>query len=105
MKALIKHYLDRYFGRFATKADIDNLYRQLDSLLEIRDVIGPGLPVGPLRGWALSPDALALILREVISRDEANVVEFGAGGSTIAIAAALKAAGTGSLISIEHDPD
>lgn len=104
MKPLVKYWLDRYFGRFATKADIDNLYRQLEALLEVRGVIGPGLVLGPLRRWALSPDALAIILRELRAWERPHVLEFGSGSSTIAIAAALKARGAGLLTSIEHDP-
>ncbi|MBL8908555.1 MAG: class I SAM-dependent methyltransferase [Rhizobiales bacterium] len=103
MKTFIRSQLDRYFGRFAKKSDIDNLYRQLSALSEIRDLVGPKIPIGPLRGWALSPDALLTVLRDIAGRHEPRVVEFGSGESTIAIAAALRNSGAGSLVTIEHD--
>lgn len=103
MKAFIKSQLDRYFGQFAKRSDIDNLYRQLSAFVEIRDLVGSQVPVGPLRGWALSPDALLMVLRDIVHRKEARVIEFGSGESTIAIAGALRNMGAGSLVTIEHD--
>jgi precorrin-6B methylase 2 len=95
--------LDR-LNSLARKSDVDNVYTQIAALLEIRDFVGPGVPLGPFRGWAMSPDSLLFILRDVLARKAARVVEFGTGESTIAIAAALKAAGAGSLTAIEHNP-
>ena len=57
-----------------------------------------------MRGWAISPDALAWVMASVQEHDKPIVVEFGSGQSTIALAAALKHQG-GSLISVEHDSD
>ena len=87
----------------ARKADVDNIYTQLAALMEIRTVVGTSVPLGPFRGWAMSPDALLHVVRDVTARQAPRVIEFGAGESTIAIAAALKAGGSGSLVSIEHD--
>ncbi|MCL4768132.1 MAG: class I SAM-dependent methyltransferase [Hyphomicrobiaceae bacterium] len=103
MKKHIKSLYKRLISPLATKADINNLYVQLSSLQEIREIVGPGVPIGPLRGWALSPDALLMLLRDITARTSPRVMEFGSGESTIAIAAALRALGAGSLISIEHD--
>ena len=103
MKTYIKASLDRYFSKFATKSDLDNLYLQLSSFLEVREIVGPRLPLGPLRGWALSPDALIIVLQDILMRPDARVVEFGAGESTIAIAATMRNMGSGSLVSIEQD--
>jgi predicted O-methyltransferase YrrM len=105
VKGYAKAGFDKLFGGFARKSDVDNLYGQLSSLLEIREIVGPGVPIGPLRKWALSPDALLVILREVTTRSNPRVVEFGAGGSTIALAATLRAMGSGSLTTIEHNED
>jgi len=105
MKKYLKSWRERLIGPLATKADLDNLYLQLSSLMEIRNIIGPGVPLGPLRGWALSPDALLMILRDIMTRKVPRVLEFGSGESTIAIAASLRAVGSGTLTSIEHDAD
>jgi predicted O-methyltransferase YrrM len=103
MKGYLKSRFERLFAGFAKRADIDNVYRQLSALLEIKEIVGPAVPIGSLRGWALSPDALLIILRDITARKAPRVVEFGSGESTIAIAAALRSLGEGSLVSIEHD--
>ncbi len=103
MRKLLKYWHDGLLGRLATKADIDNLYTQLSCLLEIREIIGRSTPLGPLRGWALSPDALLIVLRDVMARSSPRILEFGSGESTVAIAAALKMQGSGSLVTVEHD--
>jgi predicted O-methyltransferase YrrM len=87
----------------ARRSDIDNLYTQVSALLEIRRLVGPDAPLGMLRGWAISPDALLIVLNEIAARTSARVVEFGAGESTLAIAGFLKTAGGGSLTTVEHD--
>lgn len=103
MKKYLKSWYDRLVAPLATKADIDNLYVQLSCLLEVREIVGRSTPLGPLRGWAMSPDALLIVLRDLIARSDPRVLEFGSGESTVAIAGALKALGSGSLTSIEHD--
>ena len=114
MKKLLRSLLDRYFDSFARKSDIDsfarksdieNLYTQLAALMDVREIVGSGVRLGPLRNWALSPDALAIILAEIQSRESPTVLEFGAGESTVAIAAALERKGVGSLVTIEHNPE
>jgi predicted O-methyltransferase YrrM len=105
MKKFIRSKLDAYFAPFARKSDIDNLYAQLAALIEIKGLTGPQASIGPLRGWALSPDALVTVLREVVRRDAPQIVEFGASESTLALAATLKNGGSGSLTTIEHDAD
>lgn len=103
MNRHIRSLIDGVFGPFARKADVENCYAQIAALIEIRDIVGPGVPLGPFRGWAISPDALLTVLRDVVACNSPRVVEFGAGESTIAIAGALRAAGAGSLVTIEHD--
>jgi predicted O-methyltransferase YrrM len=105
MKKYLKAKLESLFSSLAKKKDLDNLFIQLSALLEIKEIIGPGLLLGPFREWALSPDALLMLLREVTSRSDPQIIEFGSGESTIAIAAALRAGGSGHVIAIEHDPE
>lgn len=103
MKNYLRSKLDEHLWSLAHKSDLDNLYSQFAALLEVKGLVGANVPLGPLRVWALSPDAMTLVLREVADRKAPNVVEFGAGESTIAIAAVLRNAGAGSLTTIEHD--
>ena len=45
--------------------------------------------LGPLRGWAISPDAIVHVLADLEPRENPTVVEFGSGESTIILASAL----------------
>jgi predicted O-methyltransferase YrrM len=112
LKAYIRSKLDAYFdayfntrsNSFARKTDIENVYFQLAAFMEIREVVGPHVRVCPFGGSAIYPDALLVILQDILSREEPRIVEFGAGESTIAIAATLKRSGQGCFLTIEHDP-
>lgn len=57
-----------------------------------------------MRGWAISPDAMALV--DLQEHEAPTVIEFGSGQSTIILASALSHRG-GKLIiiSVEHDVD
>ena len=103
MKRLIKSQLDRYFGQFARRNEVDNLRRQIACVMELQAAIQAPLPFGRLGGWAISADALALVVRDIRMRPSPKVIEFGSGVSTIAIAALLRSMGAGSLVTIEHD--
>jgi predicted O-methyltransferase YrrM len=61
------------------------------------------LAEGPLElgGWAMDAGALETVLAH-LPGGEANVVELGAGASTIAIGRTLRARGEGRLHSLEH---
>jgi predicted O-methyltransferase YrrM len=85
-----------------TKVEADNLYRQLESVLGIYNLLNHDFSLGPLRSWAISPDALQIILVDIAIRRPSRVVEFGSGQSTVAIAKLLATLG-GSLTSVEHD--
>ena len=48
-----------------------------------RAAISGGPVLKPMRQWALSPDAMALILADLQERTRPHIVEFGCGQSTI----------------------
>jgi hypothetical protein len=103
---LCRPLFKRYLTDVATKKDLDNLYSQLSSLLSINQMLGPNASVGTLRGWALSPDAMLAILREIRQRNACRIIEFGGGESTLALAAYMQQApARGSIKTIEHDND
>jgi predicted O-methyltransferase YrrM len=59
----------------------------------------------PLFGrWAVEPDFAGIVAREV-EHTPGLVVECGSGATTLIIAAMLRRAGSGRLVSIEHDAD
>jgi hypothetical protein len=104
MKSLLRKIRNRLFAGLAQKQDIDRLYDQLNGLLQIQNAI-QGKPVlRPLRGWAISPDALSWVLADLQERTQPTVIEFGSGQSTNVLAAVVKHRG-GRLVSVEHDPE
>jgi len=102
LRSIICYLRKLAFKGLAQQSDLDVLYSQVSGLIQIQNAM-LGLPVlRPLRGWAISPDAMEWILADLQGRDGATVVEFGAGQSTIILATALKHR-DGRLITIEHD--
>lgn len=104
MKEYVRKAVKAQLAHLASKHDVDNLYLQISALLDVRELVGTNVFIGPLRGWAISPDALAIVLRDIVARQDPRVVEFGSGESTLSIAAVLRKIGSGSLLSFEHDP-
>lgn len=93
----------RFLAGVARQEDLDRLYDQVSGLLQIQNAM-EGRPVlRPMRGWAISPDAMAWVLADLQGRESPTVIEFGSGQSTVILAAALRHCG-GRLISVEHDP-
>lgn len=86
----------------AREEQLDRLYDQLAGLTQISSAIEGSPVLKPLRQWALSPDAMALILADLQEYREPVVVEFGSGQSTVILAAALRHRG-GKLVTVDHD--
>lgn len=54
--------------------------------------------------WALTPDAAAILAREIAIRRPNTIVELGSGVSTVMVGRLLKQMGCGRLVSLDHDP-
>jgi predicted O-methyltransferase YrrM len=112
LKRFLRPYFDRFRERFllgvAREEQLDRLYDRLYDLiagqLQIQSALSGGPVLKPMRHWALSPDAMAILLADLQERSSPHVVEFGCGQSTVIFAAWLKRHG-GRLTSIEHDPE
>ncbi|GLU46173.1 class I SAM-dependent methyltransferase [Nocardiopsis ansamitocini] len=78
-------------------------YEQHVAWLQLRDFVAPGSFMPPLRGWAASPDVLGLIAATIAERRPGLVVECGSGSSSVWLGYALRKAGKGRLIALEHD--
>lgn len=72
-------------------------YNGLMSLLHLR------APLPPTRGWAASPDYLALIAGEIFGLQPKLILECGSGISTIVAAYCLEKIGGGKIVSLEQD--
>ncbi len=103
MKSVIRRIRDRILTGLARQEDIDHLYNQFAGLIQIQNAIRGEPVLLPMRGWAISPDAMAWVLADLQERESPTVVEFGSGQSTIVLAAVLKSR-QGRLVSVEHDP-
>lgn len=104
MKTLIEKVRSKIFAGLARREDLNHLYDQLAGLQQIQNAMVGNPILRPMRGWAISPDAMVWILADLQKRDAPSVVEFGSGQSTVIIASVLKHCG-GRLISVEHDPE
>lgn len=102
MVQFLKSIKNRLFFSLAHKSDLDNLYRQIEGLIQIQSIMLGAQIVRPMRGWAISPDAMSIILGRLQSVSNPTVIEFGAGQSTIVLGSFLKRHG-GRLITVEHD--
>jgi predicted O-methyltransferase YrrM len=110
IKAWLRPSFDRFRERFlqgyAREDDLHLLYDRLYDLIagqmQIQSALAGGPVLKPMRRWALSPDAMALLLADLQERHAPRVVEFGAGQSTVIFASWLKHHG-GRLTSFEHD--
>ena len=81
-----------------------NLYRQVQAFIGLKDLMSFAVPLPPLRMWAASPDFLLVIARHALAAKPRVVVECSSGSSTVVLAQAAKANGTGHVYSLEHDP-
>jgi predicted O-methyltransferase YrrM len=61
-------------------------------------------PLPATRGMAAAPDLLVLLVSLIDERRPSVVFEVGSGVSTLVIAARLKALGSGSIVTLEHEP-
>jgi predicted O-methyltransferase YrrM len=81
----------------------DNLYDEIAGMMQIQSALSGGPVLKPLRHWALSPDAMAVMLADLQERSSPSIVEFGCGQSTVIFASWIKHRG-GRLVTYEHDP-
>ena len=66
---------------------------------------GNRAPLGPYRGWALSPDAALWLALCVMHSRPRTVLELGSGTSTAVIAAAAQTAALDTtIVSLDHEP-
>ncbi|MBB4932859.1 hypothetical protein F4561_003679 [Lipingzhangella halophila] len=78
-------------------------YEQQAAWWELREFPQPASFMPALRGWAASPDVLRLVARAIGEHRPKLVVECGSGSSSIWLGYALRRAGTGKLVALEHD--
>ena len=81
-----------------------HLQRQGEAIQGLTDILRPGLPLYGHSGWPASPDLIARLVREILTREPDAIIECGSGLSTVWMALALERAGQeGHVWSLDHD--
>ena len=85
--------------------ELKQTFRQLEALQNLSAML-PATDVLPAtRGWAASPDLLAVLVGLVITERPSLVVECGSGASTLWLALAMRRFEIhGRIIALDHDP-
>lgn len=78
------------------------IVQEVEALLQLRRVLDVDHPVALLGGWAMEPVSLLGIVKLILERKPRLVIELGGGASTIWIGYALRKAGGGKVISVDH---
>jgi predicted O-methyltransferase YrrM len=87
------------------KQEIKQTFRQLEALQSLSAVLPASDLVPATRGWAASPDLLAVLVDLVITQRPSLVVECGSGASTLWLALAMRRFKIdGQIIALDHDP-
>ncbi|WP_461000646.1 class I SAM-dependent methyltransferase [Streptomonospora sediminis] len=79
-----------------------NDYEQQVAWTELRDHLDAAPFMPSLRGWAASPDVMRLLVRTIENHRPKLVVECGSGASSVWLGYALRQAGAGRLVALEH---
>jgi predicted O-methyltransferase YrrM len=92
-------------GKKEVKNEIKQTFRQLEALQNLSAVLPASDLVPATRGWAASPDLLAVLVDLVITQRPSLVVECGSGASTLWLALAMRRFKIdGRIIALDHDP-
>ena len=81
----------------------DNIFKQLESLMNLFFSLSPTFPIPSTRGGAVSPDLLHKISETIFLKQPHFILEASSGVSTLIIAYTLQKIGKGKVLSFEHD--
>ena len=87
------------------KKEIKQTFRQLEALQNLNAVLPANDVLPATRGWAASPDLLAVLVDLVVAERPSLIVECGSGASTLWLALAMRRFGIdGRVVALDHDP-
>jgi predicted O-methyltransferase YrrM len=90
-------------GQAGLAKSVRQNYAQLEALIDIRALLQPRAPLPGLRGWAVSPDVLRLLIERIAVDRAKVVVECGSGSSSVWLGYAVQRFGGERVIALEHD--
>ena len=92
-------------GLFRVEREVKQTFRQLETLQNLHTMLPASGVLPASRGWAASPDLIAVLVDLVMAERPSLVVECGSGGSTLWLALAMRRFGIdGRIIALDHDP-
>jgi predicted O-methyltransferase YrrM len=90
--------------RSGVDKEIKQTFRQLEALQNLNAVLPVSDVTPATRGWAASPDLLAVLVDLVITQRPSLVVECGSGASTLWVALAMRRFKIdGRIVALDHD--
>lgn len=101
-RAVTHHHAttEKELGRLKNRLDRMTVDLQATPLLMER--LAPELPLPSLRGWTLGADQAGFLVDHILRHRPGLVLELGSGASTVVMAEALRKAGGGRILSIDH---
>lgn len=82
---------------------IREAYRQGEALEAVYRLLSFRHPLPQTREWAVSPDALRILVEHALAARPKRILECGSGVSTVALARCMELNGAGHVYSLEHD--
>lgn len=90
---------------FKVETEVKQTFRQLETVQNLSTMLPASGVLPATRGWAASPDLIAVLVDLVISDRPSLVVECGSGASTLWMALAMRKFGIdGRIIALDHEP-
>jgi predicted O-methyltransferase YrrM len=80
------------------------VYAEVEDLLALYRDISPDRSLPTLHGWSVGADLARFLYSEVLERQRMHVLECGSGSTTVILAYAMQALGSGRVVALEHLP-
>ncbi|WP_100445332.1 class I SAM-dependent methyltransferase [Glycomyces xiaoerkulensis] len=90
--------------RSALQGSIRAAYANVEDMTALYRLIDPERPLPRMRGWAAGPELLRFLYEEITEQKRSRVFECGSGSTTVIVAYALRALGSGRVVALEHLP-
>lgn len=87
------------------KKQVDDDYRQIESLFSVFSTLKITQPLPPMRDWAISPDFAAVLISIICEYKPKTILEASSGVSTLISAYCLKELGCGNILSLDHEKE
>lgn len=87
----------------AVRSELDDVYRQVESLSILYRSFDGERSLPHLRGWAVSPDLAVDLVDRIARGGVRTILELGSGASTVLFAMAFESVGEGHVTTLDHE--